>query len=122
MGYTGDLIKHMREAHGWSQEELGRRIGVKRAAVQKYEKGTVSNIPISTVERLALIFETTPAHLLGWDDRDSASYEVKLLSEVAHFYGDSVVELIDRFQMLSTDGKAKVIQYAADIHLTYCSQ
>ena len=36
-----------------SQEELGRRVGVQRAAINKYEKGTVSNIPLSTIEQIA---------------------------------------------------------------------
>jgi repressor LexA len=59
-------IKRLREASKMSQEELGRRIGVKRAAIQKYEKGTVENIPIKSIEKIASVFDVSPTYLIGW--------------------------------------------------------
>ena len=38
-----------------SQEELGRRVGVQRAAVNKHDTDGVTNIPISTVEKIAYV-------------------------------------------------------------------
>lgn len=38
-----------------SQEELGRRVDVQRAFVNKYETGGVTNIPLSTVEKIAYV-------------------------------------------------------------------
>ena len=67
----GERIKSLREAFEMSQEELGSRIGVKRAAINKYEKGIVENIPVKTIEKLALIFNVSPQHLVGWNDVDS---------------------------------------------------
>ena len=37
----GSRIRELRIITDMSQEELGRRVGVQRAAIQKYEKGTV---------------------------------------------------------------------------------
>ena len=34
----GERIKELRVLEGMSQEELGRRVGVQRAAINKYEK------------------------------------------------------------------------------------
>ena len=42
----GTRIKELRTLAGLSQEELGRRVGVQRAAINKYEKGTVENINV----------------------------------------------------------------------------
>lgn len=64
----GNRIKDMRVAMKLSQEELGSRIGVKRAAVNKYEKDAVTNIPYDRIERLAKIFDVTPQYLIGWED------------------------------------------------------
>ena len=65
---TGERIKQLRLQHGLTQEELGARLGVQRAAVQKYEKGTVKNIKRDALLRLAEVLETTPEYLLGWDE------------------------------------------------------
>lgn len=44
----GDIIKQKRKELGLTQEELADKIGMSRYAVLKYEKGTVSDIPINT--------------------------------------------------------------------------
>lgn len=64
----GIRIKELRIIRGLSQEELGRRVGVQRAAINKYEKGTVTNIPIATIEKLAYVFEVSPSYIVGWCD------------------------------------------------------
>ena len=48
----GERIKYLRTINNMSQEELGKRVGVQRAAINKYEKGTVENIPIATIEKI----------------------------------------------------------------------
>lgn len=63
----GNRIREHRLLLKLSQEDLGSRIGVKRAAINKYEKGSVTNIPYDRIERLAKIFDVTPQYLVGWD-------------------------------------------------------
>ena len=70
MKSVGDRIKELRVARGLSQEELGAKIGIQRAAVQKYEKGTVTNIPRDKIELMANFFEVSPAYLYGWDETE----------------------------------------------------
>lgn len=41
---TSEKIKELRISKGLSQEQLGELIGVKRAAINKYETGRVVNI------------------------------------------------------------------------------
>lgn len=64
----GKRIEELRNSRKMSQEELGSVIGVKRAAINKYERGTVTNIPKDKVEALADFFGVTPSYLYGWDD------------------------------------------------------
>ena len=42
----GERIKELRLLAEMSQDELGRRVGVQRAAINKYEKGIVENIKL----------------------------------------------------------------------------
>lgn len=66
----GNRIKNHRLQLKLSQEDLGSRIGVKRAAINKYEKDLVTNIPFERIERLAKIFDVTPQYLVGWDESE----------------------------------------------------
>lgn len=65
---TGERIKMLRKEHNLTQEELGAKIGVQKAAIQKYEKGTVKNIKRDSLIKLAQCLETTPEYLLGWEE------------------------------------------------------
>ena len=63
----GDYIKYLRLEKGWSQEELGEKCGVKKAAVNKWEKGSVENIKRSTIEKMAELFDVSPCELMCFD-------------------------------------------------------
>ncbi len=65
---TGERIRTLRKEHNLTQEELGAKLGVQKAAIQKYEKGTVKNIKRDSLIKLAQILDTTPEYILGWDD------------------------------------------------------
>lgn len=71
---TGERIRILRKEHNLTQEELGAKIGVQKAAIQKYEKGTVKNIKRDSLIKLAKILDTTPEYLLGWDDMPQNTY------------------------------------------------
>lgn len=117
----GAKIKHLRTLNKMSQEELGKRIGVQRAAVNKYENGSVTNIPIATIEKIANIFEVSPTYIVGWDitDGNQLAAEVKVLQGVKKFYGEEVVEIIEIYTQLNSTGKKRVIQHFEDMRLLY---
>ena len=90
MNNIGDRIKNLRTLAGLSQEELGNRVGVQRAAINKYEKGTVTNIPIQTIEKMANVFDVSPASIVGWQtavSEDVLALEVKVINGVSKLFG-----------------------------------
>lgn len=60
-------IKELRDECGWTQEELGKKINVNKAAISKYEKEQVS-ISDDMVRQLTSIFKCTSDYLLGISD------------------------------------------------------
>jgi transcriptional regulator with XRE-family HTH domain len=100
-----------------SQEELGRRVGVQRAAINKYEKGSVTNIPIATIEKIAAVFDVSPTFIVGWDkvEVNPLSAEVKVIQGVKSFYGKDAVDLLETFVSLNTEGRKRLLQYSADM-------
>lgn len=64
----GDRIKWLRkEKCDFTQEEVGIRIGVGKATVQKYENGIINTISSDKVEKMAEMFDSTPGFIMGWD-------------------------------------------------------
>ena len=57
---TGERIKMLRKEHNLTQEELGAKIGVQKAAIQ--------NIKRDSLIKLAQCLDTSPEYLLGWED------------------------------------------------------
>lgn len=103
---------------GLSQEELGSRVGVQRAAINKYEKGLVTNIPLSTIEKMASLFDVSPTYIVGWTQDvsgQSLASEVKIINGVSKAFGKDAVELLEGFTSLNTKGKKRVLQYIDDL-------
>lgn len=121
---AGERIKYLRQLANMSQEELGKRVGVQRAAINKYEKGTVTNIPIATIENIAKVFDVSPTYIVGWDalGGNPLSAEVKVLQSVKKFYGSDTLEIIETYTQLNTEGKKRVLQHLTDMHQLYCNK
>ncbi len=64
-------IKAKRIEKQMTLEELACKVGVSRQTIQRYESGTISNIPSDKIELMAKALETTPAYLMGWEDEDA---------------------------------------------------
>ena len=113
----GEKIKELRLLCGMSQEELGKRIGVQRAAINKYEKGTVTNIPLQTIENIAKVFDVSPTYIVGWDGNggNPLAAEVKVLTGVREFFGAEAVDLLESYVSLNRKGKKKLFDYACDL-------
>jgi repressor LexA len=65
----GEKIKQARLAKGYTQEELGNLVGVKKAAINKYESGIVQNLKRSMIAKLADALSIDPVTLIGFDDQ-----------------------------------------------------
>lgn len=117
----GTRIKYLRQLCQMSQEELGRRVGVQRAAINKYEKGAVENIPIKTIEKIAEVFDVSPTYIVGWSNANSnpLSAEVKVIQGVKQFYGRDAVEILEIYSSLNNKGRKRIYQYCHDMYEVY---
>lgn len=73
----GDRIKQKRKESNLTLEELGERTGLTRFLIHKYEKGIITNIPSDKIEKIADALSTSPAYLMGWEDKkeDDISFD-----------------------------------------------
>ena len=67
----GQRIKNRRLELNLSVEDVAKRLGKNRATVYRYENDGIKELPITVLEPLAKVLETTPADLMGWVDEES---------------------------------------------------
>ncbi len=122
---VGETIKQLRKSKNLTQQELGDILGVKKASIQKYESGSIVNLKLDTIEKLAEVFEVTPSYIMGWDKFDN-KYNVKILSSEVSFieeinkrFGFIGVEFYNTIVNMNDDGRRKVLFYAEDIKDSY---
>ena len=89
-------IQELRKQRGWSQPELGKKIGTSGAIVGRYERGEVTP-SIEVARKMAKVFDVTVDYLIN--ERDIP----EILSDR---------EMLDRWQdmqQLSEDDRAHVL-------------
>lgn len=73
----GEKIKALRKRQNISVDELASKLGKNRATIYRYERGDIENLPLDTLDPLAKALHTTPAYLMGWEDkREEPSKEI----------------------------------------------
>ena len=107
---TGERIRQLRIEHQMTQEELGAKVGVQKAAIYKYENSLVVNLKRSTIEKLALVLETTPTYLIGMEDSEPNPNGRPELTPTQ-------TKLLDAFDQLNEEGQTKAVEYVEDLVL-----
>lgn len=85
---TADRIKALREARGWTQAELARRMNMTRNGINSWEQGFSMPSPPSLVD-LARLFSVSTDYLLGVENYSAVNVtglneeDVALLAQLA---------------------------------------
>ena len=101
----GEKIKTARLAKGYTQEELGKLIGVQKSAIAKYEKGRVVNIKRSVLAKIAQILEIPPIELVSDIEEnpiETAGLHTRILTDI------ELMESIKEYYELSTSNQKMV--------------
>lgn len=96
MNEIGNYIRKLRKEKGLTQEQLGEMIGVKKAAVQKWENGSVQNLKRATIKKLSDIFNVSPVTFVK--ESDEPNYEP---SNVSCIIDSSLIYQIPVFESVS---------------------
>lgn len=121
MPKTGGRIKELRKKAKLTQQELGDILGVKKASIQKYESGSVSNLKKDTIELLAKVFEVSPTYIMGWEEYDKTvnlvtlRNEVSFIEKIQECSGYVGVEVYKSWLNLNEEGRRRLLFYAEDL-------
>lgn len=76
MATTGERIRIARKRAGMTQAELAEKVGVKHAAIHKYENGLVVNLKRETIEKLAEVLDVKPSWLMCLDEETTSEADI----------------------------------------------
>ena len=103
MSTVGERILIIRKQLGWTQEELAKRMGYKsKSTINKIEMG-INDIPQSKIVMFAKVLGTTPAYLMGWEEKTPPEDKPQDLSE-----GEKM--LLELFNRVPEDQQKLVLQ------------
>jgi Predicted transcriptional regulators len=72
----GQKLQHLRKEKNWTQDELGKLIGIHGRSIGKYEAG-MSNPSRETLQKLANIFEVPMEYFLVEEENTLASLPIR---------------------------------------------
>lgn len=71
---AAERIKQRRKELGMSYQELSDRTGISRSTLQRYETGSIKNIPLDKLDALAEGLRTTAMFILGKPENNNAEF------------------------------------------------
>lgn len=113
-----EIIKQHRIALGMSQEELGKRLNppVNKAAVQKWEKGTVENIKRTHIEQMAALFEISPCQLLSFEPITPDPTKEKICDLINRCYGKEAYSVVKMYLGMNENGRKLAFDLISNLH------
>ncbi|MBQ2967439.1 MAG: helix-turn-helix domain-containing protein [Clostridia bacterium] len=97
----GERIKQRRKELDLSIEDVAKRLGKNRATVYRYESDDIMHLPVTVLEPLARVLNTTPAYLMGWDDVENKLLPPNITEDFVTF--PVLGEIAAGFDMVATE-------------------
>lgn len=112
----GTKIYNLRTQRGMTLEELGKKVGVSKSTVRKWEQGIIANMKRDKIAKLAFALGCSPAYLMGWDE-DAITTAETIQDEVLSASESLAAENVDLYNelldlTLTRDELLDVLRYA----------
>ena len=103
-----ELIKMLRKERGLTLEEVGKRVGVGKSTVRKWESGQIANMRRDKIALLAKALAVSPTFLMGWQSEEKPK-ENNSAPESSNSERDEVYTL---FTSLSEENQKRLLDFA----------
>ena len=104
---VGEKIRARRIELGMTMDDLGKAIGVQRSAINKYEKGMITDLKRSTLSALANALDVSVMYLLDDDPEDIDQARLEALHQ-----NPQLGLLFDRSRKMTHDDVEFMLQMA----------
>lgn len=79
-------LRNKRLELGLSLQEVAERLGISKVTIQRYETLDIVNIPSDNIEKLASLYEVSPAYIMGWENTDESAEKSSINFLPSHQY------------------------------------
>lgn len=73
-------LRAKRLENNLSLQEVADKLGISKVTVSRYETLDITNIPSDKIEGMAKLYNTTPAYLMGWEEKPNEEETTKVES------------------------------------------
>ena len=101
-----ERIKRLRKQNKLSVDEIVKKLNISRATYYRYESNEIEKLPLTILEPLAKILNTTPAYLMGWQEPHQGSTST-LSNKTEDYYLDA--ETAEFAEYLRTRPEARLL-------------
>ena len=102
----GILLKQLREQKGMGQTEAARYLGISKQTLYKYENDIVTNIPSDVIERIAALYETSPAVIMGWETTREVLIDAYAQNDFKNSITGTELEILRRYRISSPEAQS----------------
>lgn len=96
------IIEKRRKELGMTLDDVARRVGVNRATVMRWEKGTIQNLGRDKIAALAGALQVSPEYLLGWTNDPGVQMEADLAAAAADLTAEEQASVLNYIQFLKS--------------------
>ena len=108
---TGEKIKLLRERNNYTLEELGKKIGVGKSTVRKWETGMIANMRRDNIAKLAEVFGVSPTYLISDDFKDSSTNNDEEPKNTYSMLSDEDKSVLDWYHSQSEETKRLILSF-----------
>lgn len=101
-----ERIKRLRKQNKLSVDEIVKKLNISRATYYRYESNEIEKLPLTILEPLEKILNTTPAYLMGWQEPHQGSTST-LSKQTEDYYLDA--ETAEYAEMLRTRPEMRML-------------
>ena len=101
-----ERIKRLRKQNKLSVDEIVKKLNISRATYYRYESNEIEKLPLTILEPLAKILNTTPAYLMGWQEPHQQNKSI-ISDKAEGYYVDA--EAAEYAEMLRTRPEMRML-------------
>lgn len=101
-----ERIKRLRKQNKLSVDEIVKKLNISRATYYRYESNEIEKLPLTILEPLAKILNTTPAYLMGWQEPHQENKSITS-NQIEGYYVDP--ETAEYAEMLRTRPEMRML-------------
>lgn len=102
-----DILRTRRKELDMTLEEVGKKVGVTKATVQRWESGAIKNLSQDKIAALAAALQISPEYLLGWTEDPSTVFNSNMATALADLTEEEANSVLHYIAFLKSQRRSK---------------